>query len=382
MKQTPLPVSDRVVDTSTQRGGWSAAGRHNRYLRTAVDFFYAETAFRAFTFLWLYWAMAKFELLLERPRVLYTPMNAIAESIAPVLPAKPAFWAVLCVAAVANLAKIFCRQTVWLQGLLVGCLLWANLVLWGYGFLSHINHVFLLAHLFLVWVAVEKPSNNPPSREQFQTINWFYLGLLFTYTLAGLWKVGALGRKLLMSSGDVHWLKPEAALYNALVSFRDYDQPFPYAQLFLGYPWVWQVGFVLVVYLQVASVFAAWRPALRPWVGFFLVCFHLLNQFAFLIFFKVTCLVLLCLFFPYSWLLPAYRRRKLSPAHAAFQGKFLAATYKRLYANGEEDSFNGFEAYRQLWVDTYGYAAGIFYLPGINTAVSFFMRVFRGGNAG
>ncbi|MGV3539843.1 MAG: hypothetical protein ACO1OQ_08535 [Rufibacter sp.] len=372
MKQTQLHTSKRVGQEQV-----SSSGKRNQYLRAAVDFFYAETMLRVFTFVWLYWALAKFELLLQRPSILYTPINAVAEAVAPTLPEKHVFWGIAGTVALANLAKLFYRKIIWLQGLVAVGLLWINLILWGYGFLAHVNHLFLLAHLFLLFLTVERPSANQVGAAHYQTINWYYFGLLFTYSLSGLWKVAAYARKIWQNSPDVHWLKPEAALYNALVSFRDYDVPLPFAHLFLYYPWVWQIGVVLVVYLQVSAVAAAWQPALRPWMGFFLIAFHLLNQFAFMVFFVVGCFTLLCLFFPYSWLLPAYRERQIQPEVKSFQGKGLKAQYARTYSNGEQDIFTGFEAYRQRWLDRHYYLTGILYLPGVQLFVWLFMRLFR-----
>jgi len=295
--------------------------------------------------------------------------------VAPSLPAKGVFWAVVAGCALANLGKFWASGSLLLQGLLAAGLLWINLVLWSYGYLPHVNHLFLLAHLFLVFVVVEHPAKNRPGKEQYQSIQWFYFGLLAVYTLSGLWKVAALGKKLVSASGGVHWLKPEAALYNALVSFRDYDQPFAMAQVYTEFPWVWQLGFLAVVYFMVSAVAAAWHPPLRPWVGAFLVAFPLLNQFAFLIVFGVACLTLLCLFFPYSLVFRRYRQALERPTHTRFEGKGNAASFQRIYASGLQEAYAGFEAYRQRLLDKRYYLAGLLYLPGVKAAMRLYWQI-------
>ncbi|RNI23688.1 hypothetical protein [Rufibacter latericius] len=343
----------------------SEHGRFNQHLRAVVDFYYAELFLRLLTFVWLYWALTKFHLYLDRPPELYEPLTLLGRLAAPVLPAKEIFWTVVALAALANFSKLFRKRALIPQVLLAASLLWINLVLWSYGYLPHVNHLFLLAHLFLIFVAVERPGKNRPDQIQYATINWFYFGLLFVYTLSGLWKIAALAKKLLSSSAAVHWLRPEAALYNALVSFRDYDQPFRLAQLFVDFPGVWQLGFVATVYFLTSAVAAAWHPPLRPWVGGLLICFHLINQFAFLIFFVVACLTLLCLFFPYGAVFRQSRTQYRFPAVFLFSGRKQEAAYFRQYEDGQEDAFFGFEAYRQKLLDWNYYQAGFLYFPGI-----------------
>ncbi|MFC6996441.1 hypothetical protein [Rufibacter roseus] len=366
MTPSLLPVSSKMPNIQINTKELDLSGVQQR-LRTGVDFFYAETALRIFTFVWLYWAWAKFEVLLQRPAVLFTPEGLISECLIPALPGKEVFLGVIAIAAAMNGVKFIWRSSLLAQVVLALCLLWINLIIWSYGYLPNVNHLFLLAHLFLVFACFNKSSLFSGKQEVSTGINWFYLGLLFTYSLAGTWKVAALAYKLLTSSTDVHWLKPEAALYNALVNFRDNDLPLTFAPLFTDYAWVWQLGFVGVTYLQATSIWAAWRPTLRPWVGAFLICFHLLNQFAFLVSFVVACLVLLCLFFPYSLFLN--KVIKAQHVQTSWGGSRREASYKRQYPSGEQDGYVGFEAYRQRLLDKNYYLFGILYLPGIRTVV-------------
>ncbi|WP_207433625.1 hypothetical protein [Sabulibacter ruber] len=377
MKPIQWSGSDSMEATAERKHQTSTHVVNNQYLRASIDFFYAELALRLLTFFWLYWAVQKFNLYLGRPAELFEPLNMVGRLVAPALPQKEVFWGVMTVAALANGSKFFLRKAILPQMVLAAALLWINLVLWSYGYLPHVNHLFLLAHLFLIFVAVERPAVNAPDKYQYAGINWFYFGLLFVYTLSGLWKIAALGKKLLSHSPDVHWLKPEAALYNAVVSFRDYDQPFPFAHLYLEYPWVWQIGFVVTVYFLTSAVVAAWHPPLRPWIGALLICFHLINQFAFLIFFVVTCLTVFCLFFPYSLIFRKHQTRYSFPREIRFTGRKQQACYVRQYEDGEQDVYLGFEAYRQRLLDQRYYLAGLLYFPGVKPFTELYWRVIR-----
>jgi hypothetical protein len=365
--------------TSQAEGKQTQGSLHNRYWRAAFDFYYAEQALRLFTFVWLYWALEKYAMYLQRPTDLYEPLTWVGRLVAPELPGKELFWLVAAICAVINLVKLVHKKSLWLQAFLAAGLLWINLVLWSYGYLPHVNHLFLLAHLFLVFVQVHHPARNTPDRVQYTIINWFYFGLLFVYTLSGIWKIAALGKKMLSAGTDVHWLRPEAALYNAVVSFRDYDQPFAMAQLYADWPWVWQLGFVLVLYMLTSAVAAAWHPPLRPWVGGFLVLFHLINQFAFLIFFVVACLTLVCLFFPYGLVFRQYRQKLAVPTQVLFEGKGNLTRYRRRYQDLEE-VFTGFEAYQQRLLDTHYYLAGLLYLPGVKAITQLWWQILPGAN--
>ncbi|RIJ42632.1 hypothetical protein D1627_01890 [Pontibacter oryzae] len=317
--------------------------------RNGFNFFFGVMALRVFTLLWLFWTVKKYFLLLQRPLELFWQHNFYLNWLMPELPGKMLFLSITALAAILNLLQLIrLRNSAWLQLPLALCLLWLNLPQWSYGFLSHVNHLFLLAHLFLIFIPLHKHSWRQPDQYTSKAINWFYAGLLFTYTLAGLWKIPSILYKLLTSSPDVHWLHPDGALYNAFVSFRSYDLPLHFTKLFTAVPLVWQASFILTVYVQSISVFAAFRQQLRPWVALFLILFHVVNMLAFQTHFVVAICVLLCLFLPYDLLLPAlFRPKSLSGS------PHIAAT--------------SLERQRNRLSQRHYYLSGILYLPGLRT---------------
>lgn len=325
--------------------------------RNGFNFFFGVMALRIFTLLWLFWTVKKYFLLLQRTPELFWQSNLYLNWLMPELPGKMLFLSITALAAILNLLQLIrLKSSAWLQLPLALCLLWLNLPQWSYGFLSHVNHLFLLAHLFLIFIPLEKYSWRQTDENTSKAINWFYAGLLFTYTLAGLWKIPSVLYKLLTSSPDVHWLHPDGALYNAFVSFRSYDLPLHFTKLFTEVPFVWQASFILTVYIQSISIFAAFRQQLRPWVALFLILFHVVNMLAFQTHFVVAICVLLCLFLPYDLLLPSLFR--LEPS---FGSSHIPAT--------------NFERYRNRLSQRHFYLSGIFYLPGIRTLACALQRL-------
>ena len=296
-----------------------------------------------------------------RPRDIFFYEHALPRFLMPSLPAQPIVYTLVGLVAACNLYQLLRVRTKVLPQLVVALsILWLNLVLWGYGFLSHINHLFVLAHLFLVFIPVSKKALQKPSVYLHQSINWFYAGLLFTYTLAGLWKIPSLAYKLLFDPDYIHWLHPKAALVNAIVSHRSLDLDFKLASLFTSVPLLWQVGFMVMVYLQVSSIFGAFRLSLRPWVGLFLLVFHTLNMLVFKVYFEVTSITILCLFMPYDLLLRKAFNRDVASVRARIA--MLPTSFERFRYRLGKKAF---------------YLAGPLYLPGLRSFANLVHRVLR-----
>ncbi|MHA6248299.1 hypothetical protein ACXYMU_10210 [Pontibacter sp. CAU 1760] len=328
--------------------------------RNVFNFYAGTLLLRAFSLFWLWWTFQQYQLLLRRPPALFWQPHQLLRLLMPTLPSEMAFYTVLGMAAASNGYQLLRGRNIpLLQGLLIGCLLWLNLPQWGYGYLSHVNHTFLLAHLFLTFIPVRPSALAKPDHYLSRSINWYYAGILFTYTLAGCWKIPALLYKTFIHSPDITWLHPDAALHTAFISHRNYDLPFHLQALFTAFPMIWQLGFVVVVYVQGTSLFAAFRQPLRLWVGLFLLLFHGLNMLVFQTYFVVASVVLVCLFLPYDVLLPRFYR-KVPPQPVStlpVDTPFLR--------------------FRQRLQQKNHYLAGILYLPGLATVsrlASFFKR--------
>ncbi|MFD2515104.1 hypothetical protein ACFSRY_14625 [Pontibacter locisalis] len=328
--------------------------------RNVFNFFVSVQVFRIFTFVWIYWTIQKFILLQDRPKEIFWFNDKLVSWIMPALPGETLFYTIAGIAIAANLVQlVFLRNMVIVQLVLALCLLWLNLPHWGYGFLSHVNHTLLLSHLFLIFVPVSRHLLQAPDKYVHQAINWFYAGILFTYTLAGLWKVPSLLFKLVTFSPDAHWLHPYGALFNSFVSYRNFDLNFELETIFTEHVLLWQVSFLIVVYLQSISIFGAFRQPLRPWIGLLLIIFHVMNMLVFLTYFVVATLLIVCLFTPYSLILqPLYKRY-----YAVINSISEASVVKE-----PAEYQTAFENYRNKIKESNYYLSGILFLPGLRTA--------------
>ncbi|GAB3199496.1 hypothetical protein ABID22_002354 [Pontibacter aydingkolensis] len=361
MTRLLLSVSDTLKKQLTP-------DKQEAILRNTFNFFYAVQALRLFTFVWLYWTINKYQFLRQRPSKIFWYDHALPSLVMPALPAPLLFYTVVALVAACNLYQLLRQKNHTLcQALLALGLLWLNLALWGYGFLSHINHLYLLAHLLLTFIPLSKKSLPHASVYLHQNINWFYAGLLFTYTLSGLWKIPSLLYKLITNSGDIHWLHPQAALVNAVVGHRSLDLDFTLAPLFTEYVLFWQVSFLVVLYIQSASIFTASRQPTRPWMGLLLLIFHTVNMLFFQIYFVVASVAIICLFMPYNLL---------------FSKKYKA-TFSNVSDNAaamnedNETTASPFEKYRTKLNSKSYYLSGLLYMPGLRTLANLLTRLTR-----
>lgn len=169
---------------------------------------------------------------------------------------------------------------------------------WSYGFFSHVAHLLLLAHLFSIFISFRITTEKRGAEISNTTLNWYYGGLLFTYFLSGLWKWLGLFYKVFFKPTDINWLHPDASLFNAIISFYNYDLNFNLLPLF-SYPLFWQISFILVLFIQIFCVLAAFRPQLRTGMALALIVFHIINAIVFATVFVIAPLIIACLFFPY-----------------------------------------------------------------------------------
>ncbi len=326
--------------------------------RSWFNFNCAVLALRLLTCLWLYWCYQHYELLLQRPPETFIQVNAFLKAIMPVLPDPIVFGVIAGLAALLNLLQLVKRRTYILLQLAQSlCLLWLNVPQWSYGAISHVNHTFLLAHLFLVFI----PSGSSrPDKYLNKSVSLFYTGILATYTLAAFWKVPSVLYKIFTASPDVHWLHPHGALYNAIISHRSIDAVFGMEKLYLSFPLFWQVSFVVMVSLQCISIFAAFRLPLRPWFGLLLVLFHTVNIIAFKIYFAVAIFTIICLFFPYDVLFLKKSDYQPEPT-----------------VNASGNGITNFKKRRERLWQKYSYLVGLLYLPGLNTLARLWEAIQR-----
>jgi hypothetical protein len=195
---------------------------------------------------------------------------------------------------------LFLNDNWWLRLILTFCVSWLNLAQWSYGVMAGVGFLFIYAHLFSVFIPQVLSAKKEENQHLLRSIRWFYVGVFFTYSFAGFWKLGGLLYKLMFCVDCIHWLHPKAAWITAAVSFRDYDLAYP-SLIFrlLDFPIIWQLGFILVMLTQFFSIAVAFVPKIRVWFLIVLVLMHVINSVFFCTTFILQPIVVFCLLFPF-----------------------------------------------------------------------------------
>jgi hypothetical protein len=278
----------------------------------AINFWYADKALLIVTLGWLILNLMDFQQIIQRPIELFTPNNWFGRVFCPTLPTYPIFL-IIWSTAIASIAWLFFKNedNILFRFLLAFTILWLNAVRWSYGFQSHVPHFFLLAHCLKIFFPVNIKKNIEAGKVFILTEKLFVAGLLVTYTWSSVWKIIGLFNKIFFHKGETHWLNANAAYLNAIVSNRSYDTPldswiFPFlAQGFTG-----QIGFIFFLMVQLGAIYAAFNSKIRfAWI-LLITLSHVLNILFFQIYFYITPILLLVLFFPYSRFLSSSSKLK------------------------------------------------------------------------
>ena len=260
----------------------------------------ADKAILCLTMAWLVFEVYEYQIaLINRPSILFETSNYYTKLFMSALPSTPAFFGVIILSFGIACFLLF-RDHSALRLLLAFFIAWLNIAQWSYEFLSCVGFFIIYAHLFSVLIPKKKWYSDDELDNAFLSVKWYYTGFFWTYTLAGIWKVGGLLYKTFTCSDCVTWLHPKAAWINAAVSMRDYDFPLN-ETLFnlLDVSIVWQLGFVLVLAAQVASILVVFLTEIRVWVLFLLIVMHTINSVFFATTFVVQPIVVFCLLLPY-----------------------------------------------------------------------------------
>jgi hypothetical protein len=343
----------------------SATGCRNRNLRVAWSGYVADRGLLVLTVLWLGWRLKRHAMIAARPDVLYEPGVGLARLVFPSFPSAPVYYGLFALTAVALLVCFLRPRLVAARAVLAVGVVLIILPEFGYGKVEHINHLFLAAHVYAVFLPVRRPArSNSDLAAQAEATHWYQAGLLFIYTMAGLWKFFDLTIRYAVKGG-MTWLNPDAMVITSITSLRGYDFPLIIPRYVAAIKEVIPLGYVMLAFLFAAAFLAAFR---RPYLLIVLptiAAFHLMNIVVLYVLFASTIAVALVLFLPYDRFVPAIQRQLDPFRHTRFRGRGAQAQYRRRYANGDEDVFRGFYAYREHLRDRSWLMAAPLYYPGL-----------------
>lgn len=343
---------------------WSPTGARDVAAGAVWAGYVADRALLGWTFVWLGIRWARRGLFMERPEALYDPLTWLGGLVFPAPPSSLVWYALFLLCAACAALCLWRPQLLPARIGLAAAALLLMVPEFAYGHVEHVNHLFLLGHTLAVFLPVGRPVAGEDVILQARAFRWYLAGLLFPYTMAGLWKwVDMLVRPLFVSG--MTWLHAEALPVTSAYSYLQLDLPLDIPMALADYGYLYAIGYVLLSFVFSASSLAAFRRPLLFITLPAILLFHLTNVFTLRVLFISTCAVALVLFTPYEWVIPGLRRRRAPVAARAFSGAGAQARYERRYENGDEDVFLGFYAYRERLGDRSTLLAAPLYYPGV-----------------
>ncbi len=270
---------------------------HN-YLR---DFIVSDKVLRVFTVFWIFYIVQLYESRYHFPSELFFPQLDFQRFFIPNYPPRFYFYTIVALGVVGSLLTLK-KNTIVLRLITFFCVLWLNAFQWCFGSISHSGHLLVLAHFFSVFLVYHQTVN----QTQFiRGINFFHLGLLSTYTLAGMWKLVFLVRDVFVPKIETTtWFDPEAVKTNAITNLltKDVIASGWQAKMY-DIPVVWQIAVLGTFFIQLIAVSAVFSRRLMYVIVAGLIGFHIYNQFFTLTYFLPAIFTLTIVFFPYHLIL-------------------------------------------------------------------------------
>lgn len=252
---------------------------------------------RMYLLFWLFILFQSYQSALKSPEFLYDPIVLTFLKSAPISIFSFGFIAVFCgTLAVVSMFK----QSIWLNIALFLVVAIVNLFVYSTYKISHTNHLLVLSLFFSIFLL---PKNLKLS--DYKNVQFFYLGLLLTYSIAGFWKLVAIFLDIVKNKSQVSWAEFGAAKINTYANFYVIDRPIPdWMVQFYQHETFWLWITILAVFLQFFSFLGAFNRKYLNITMLFLISMHVYNYYFVLADFRLTTIVVLVLFFPYHLLYP------------------------------------------------------------------------------
>lgn len=261
------------------------------------DYLIADKLFRVFTIFWIFYVITIYQERSLFPDNLFFPQLWFQKLFLNELPSKLYFFSIATVGILCSVLSIIKKNIIY-RLVLCFCLLWLNAFIWSFGSISHSGHLFVLTHLYSVFLVCNKSIDE---KKFAQEINYFQFGILFTYSIAGLWKLLFLVKDFIYPKMDTTtWLDLEAVKTNAIINLLDKDVIISDKMVHIyEIPYIWQIASLGTFFIQLIAVLGVWNRNFLIPIILGLISFHLYNQFFTLTNFYPAIFTLLIVFFPY-----------------------------------------------------------------------------------
>ncbi|WP_294317244.1 hypothetical protein [uncultured Chryseobacterium sp.] len=175
---------------------------------------------------------------------------------------------------------------------------------------GHNNHLVLIGYFMAICLLPEKMKQE----KDYRWVQYFYLGILTTYSLAGLSKFLGIAKNVIKHSGKLTWLDKNAAKINTLDNYWMADVKVPEWIIHIyQYENVWVVMTIVAIIIQASSFLGAFSRKYLTFVMVFLYIFHVYTDFFVLADFRDAKNFVLISLFPYHIIYPWISRLAKKP---------------------------------------------------------------------
>lgn len=266
---------------------------------TVFNFKVTYYVMRIFGLYWLVTQFSKFSILKSRPKELNEPVFLLQKVIFPEYPETWMFASLVIICGALFMWTFFkssyiLNMIIFLLTVLISLPISAN-----YG-VHHDNHLIILGFFLSIFLV---PKNL--ESKDYKLIQYFYLGLLMTYTMAGMWKIIGTLKNLIKQTNKVIWIDKDAAKLNTYDNYYRADEIIPeWMTNLYAYENLWIAVTVLGIITQFLCFLGAFNRKILTFFMTFLYIFHLYTMKFVLADFEGANYFILVVLFPYHMFAP------------------------------------------------------------------------------
>lgn len=271
-----------------------------------LTIFNYKIAYYAIRLVGLYWLLVqyfRFSQLRGRPEEIYEPFFSLGKIIFPEFPGTLLFAGLLITCAASIIVSAF-KPSYILNAVIFLLMAVINLPLSANFGLHHDNHLVILGYFLSIFLLP-----NHLEEKDYKLVQYFYLGLLMTYTFAGASKFLGTAKNIIRHTDKMLWINKNAAKLNSYNNYWVADMTIPtWMKEIYAYENLWVILTVSGILLQLLCFLGAFNRKLLTFFMLFIIVFHLYNIEFVLADFRNAILFILAALFPYHLLIPVSKK--------------------------------------------------------------------------
>jgi hypothetical protein len=240
------------------------------------------------------------------PKEIYEPFLTIQRFIFPEYPSEILFGSILLICALFLIISLF-KQNYILNFLIFVFIAVINFPISLNFSVGHHNHLIIIGYFMAIFLLPKILTKE----NDYKWVQYFYLGILATYSMAGISKFLGIAKNVIKQTGKITWLDKNAAKINTLDNYWIADIKVPDWVLSLyAYENFWVITTVFGIVVQASSFLGAFNRKYLTFIMIFLYIFHWYTDFFVLANFQDAKNFVLIALFPYHIFYPLYLKFK------------------------------------------------------------------------